>query len=68
MLKKLTVGIPLLDALEQMTGYVKFMKDLVKKKRIISYEDVGDFHHYSVITFQILCKRRVTWMPSQFLI
>uniref|UniRef100_M1DA48 Integrase core domain containing protein n=1 Tax=Solanum tuberosum TaxID=4113 RepID=M1DA48_SOLTU len=33
MLRQLSVSIPLVEALEQMPGYAKFMKDLVTKKR-----------------------------------
>ena len=34
MLKKLSINVPLVEALEQMPGYAKFMKDLVTKKKI----------------------------------
>ncbi|XP_070007269.1 uncharacterized protein [Nicotiana sylvestris] len=33
MMKSLSINVPLVEALEQMTGYAKFMKDLVNKKR-----------------------------------
>ena len=33
MLKQLSINVPLVEALEQMPGYAKFMKDLVTKKR-----------------------------------
>ena len=33
MLKKLSINVPLIEALEQMPGYAKFMKELVTKKR-----------------------------------
>ncbi|PHT28149.1 hypothetical protein CQW23_32251 [Capsicum baccatum] len=33
MLKQLTINVPLVEALEQMPGYAKFMKDLLTKKR-----------------------------------
>ena len=32
MLKQLSINVPLVEALEQMPGYVKFMKDVVTKK------------------------------------
>ncbi|XP_015166979.1 uncharacterized protein [Solanum tuberosum] len=41
-LKQLSVHIPLVEALEQMPGYAKFMKDLVTKKRT-KKEDPGAF-------------------------
>ncbi|XP_047262024.1 uncharacterized protein LOC124895685 [Capsicum annuum] len=37
-LKEMTVNVPFVEALEKMPGYAKFMKDLVTKKRIVSYE------------------------------
>ncbi|XP_016553627.2 uncharacterized protein LOC124892301 [Capsicum annuum] len=42
MLKQLTINLPLMEALEQMFGYTKFIKDLVKKKRTVSYETVDN--------------------------
>lgn len=37
-----------------MPRYVKFMKKLVKKKREVSFEDVGELHHCSVINSRSL--------------
>ena len=34
MLKQLSINVPLVEALEQMPGYAKFMKDQVTKKKI----------------------------------
>ena len=39
MLKQLSIDVPLVEALEQMSGYAKFMKDLVIKKRSVTFED-----------------------------
>ena len=40
--KKLHINIPFADALEQMPNYVKFMKDILSKKRILSdYETIA---------------------------
>ena len=39
MLKQLSINFPLVEALEQMPGYAKFMKDLVTKKRSVTFED-----------------------------
>ena len=37
--KKIHINIPFVDALEQMPNYVKFMKDVMsKKKRVEDYE------------------------------
>ena len=33
MLKELYINVPLVETLEQMSGYAKFMKDLVTMKR-----------------------------------
>ncbi|PHT28408.1 Zinc finger A20 and AN1 domain-containing stress-associated protein 8 [Capsicum baccatum] len=49
MLKQLTINVPLVEALEQMPGYAKFMKDLLTKKRAVSYEPADNIHHCSVI-------------------
>ena len=39
MLKQHSINFPLVEALEQMPGYPKFMKDLVTKKRSVTFED-----------------------------
>ena len=39
MLKQLSINVPFVEALEQMPGYTKFMKDLVTKKRSVTFED-----------------------------
>ena len=40
MMKSLSINVPLVDALEQMPGYAKFMKDLVTKKRSMDCETI----------------------------
>ncbi|XP_049394761.1 uncharacterized protein LOC125859068 [Solanum stenotomum] len=50
MLKQRSVNIPLVEALEQMPGYVEFMKDLVTKKRAVSHDFSNDVHHCSAIS------------------
>ncbi|XP_015068648.1 uncharacterized protein LOC107013186 [Solanum pennellii] len=42
MLKQLSINVRLIEALEQMLGYAKFMKDMVTKKRS-KKEDLGSF-------------------------
>ncbi|XP_016561851.1 uncharacterized protein LOC107860921 [Capsicum annuum] len=42
MLKQLTMNVPLVEALEHMPGYAKFIKDLVTKKRT-KEADPGEF-------------------------
>ena len=50
MFKKLHINIPFTKALEQMSGYVKFMKDiLAKKKKLGDYETVALSEECSVI-------------------
>ena len=40
--KKLQINIPFIDALEQMPSYVKFMKDILSKKRKLEdYETIA---------------------------
>ncbi|KAK4721674.1 hypothetical protein R3W88_011907 [Solanum pinnatisectum] len=39
MLKQLSINVPLIEALEQMPGYAKFMKDLVTKKKAASFKN-----------------------------
>lgn len=49
MLKELSINIPLVKALEQMAGYVKFMKDIVTKKWMVSFEPIDTMHHCSAV-------------------
>ena len=66
MLKELLVNIPLVESLEQMLGYVKFMKDLVTNKRIVRFETVDNVHHCSAIDFHsIMCRKR--WIVGPLL-
>lgn len=58
MLKQLLVNIPLVDALEQMLGYAKFMKDLVTKKRYMSFDTLEGTHHCSLIVSNSLVQKK----------
>ena len=49
MLKQLSINFPLVEALEQMSSYAKFIKDLVTKKRSVTFED-DRMQHCSAIT------------------
>lgn len=49
LLKELSLNIPLLKSLEQILGYAKFMKYLLKKNRVVTYVDISGLHHYSEI-------------------
>ena len=48
--KKLHINIPFADALEQMPSYVKFMKDILsKKRRLLDFETVNLTKEFSAI-------------------
>ncbi|XP_070040264.1 uncharacterized protein [Nicotiana tomentosiformis] len=49
MMKSLSINVPLVEDLEQMPGYAKFMKDLVKKKRSMNFETIKVTHQVSAI-------------------
>ncbi|XP_070054937.1 uncharacterized protein [Nicotiana tomentosiformis] len=44
MMKILSINVPLVEALEQMPGYAKFIEDLVKKKRSMNCETIKMTH------------------------
>jgi len=48
-LKTLSINLPLVEALLEMSGYTKFMKELVKKKRILDFETIEVSHSCSAI-------------------
>ncbi|XP_070040213.1 uncharacterized protein [Nicotiana tomentosiformis] len=56
MMKRLSINVPLVEALEQMSGYAKFMKDLVIKKRLMNYEMIKMTHHVSAIVHSMAPK------------
>ena len=58
MLKKLSINVPLVEALEQMSGYAKFMKDLVTKKRSVTFKDDDRLHHCSAIATRSLVQKK----------
>ncbi|XP_070018014.1 uncharacterized protein [Nicotiana sylvestris] len=49
LMKSLSINVPLLEVLEQMRGYAKFMKDLVTKKRSMDCETIKMTHQMSAI-------------------
>ena len=57
MLKQLSINVPLVEALEQMFGYAKFMKDLVTKKRSVTFEDDYIIQHCSAISTRSLVQK-----------
>ena len=60
MLKQLSINFHLVEALEQMPSYVKFMKDLVTKKRSVTFEDDGRMQHCSAIaTISLVIRKKI---------
>ena len=58
MLKQLSINVPLVEALEQMPGYAKFMKDLVTKKRSVTFEDDDTLQQCSAIATRSLVQKK----------
>ena len=58
MLKQLSINVPLVEALEQVPGYAKFMKDLVTKKRSVTFEDDDRMQHCSAIATRSLVQKK----------
>ena len=58
MLKKLSINVPLVEALEQMPGYAKFMKDLITKKRSVTFEDDDRMQHCTAIATTSLVQNK----------
>ena len=58
MLKQLSINVPLIEALEQMPGYAKFMKDMVTKKRLVSFQDDDRMQHFRCIATMSLVQKK----------
>ena len=58
MLKRLSINVSLVEALAQMPGYAKFMKDLVTKKRSDTFEDDYRMQHCSAIVTRSLVQKK----------
>ena len=58
MLKHLSINVPLVEDLEQMPGYAKLMKDLVTKKRSVTFEDDDRLQHCSAIATRSLVQNK----------
>ncbi|XP_070020709.1 uncharacterized protein [Nicotiana sylvestris] len=56
MMKCLLINVPLVEALEQMLGYAKFMKDLETKKRSMDCETIKMTHQVSAIVHSMALK------------
>ncbi|XP_070040157.1 uncharacterized protein [Nicotiana tomentosiformis] len=55
-MKSLSINVPLVESLEQMPGYAKFMKDLMTKKRSVNFETIKVTHQVSAIVHSIAPK------------
>ncbi|XP_070039138.1 uncharacterized protein [Nicotiana tomentosiformis] len=55
-MKSLSINVPLVEALEQIPGYAKFMKDLVTKKRSTNFETIKVTHQVSATMHSIAPK------------
>ncbi|XP_070047531.1 uncharacterized protein [Nicotiana tomentosiformis] len=56
MMKSLSINVPLVEALEQMLIYAKFMKDLVTKKRSTNCETIKMTHQVSAMVHSMAPK------------
>ncbi|XP_070049012.1 uncharacterized protein [Nicotiana tomentosiformis] len=56
MMKSLSINVPLVEALEQISDYAKFMKDLVTKKRLMNCETIKMTHQVSAIVHSMAPK------------
>ncbi|XP_070025004.1 uncharacterized protein [Nicotiana sylvestris] len=54
--ESLSINVPLVEALEKLSGYVKFMKDLVAKKRSMDCETIKMTHQISAIMHSMASK------------
>ena len=52
------MNVKFVEALEQMSGYAKFMKDLVTKKRSVTFEDDDRMQHCSSIATRSLVQNK----------
>ena len=58
MLKHISINVPLIEALEQMPDYTKFMKDMVTNKRSVNFEDDDRMQHCSAIAIRSLIQKK----------
>ena len=68
MLKQLSINVPLVEALEQMPSYAKFMKVMVTKKRSVTFEDDADCNIVVLLLQDPSYKRKKIWVRSLFLV
>ena len=68
MLKQLSINVPLVEALEQMPGYANFMKDLVTKKRSVTFEMMIKCSIVVILLQDLWSKRKKIRVRSLFLV
>ncbi|XP_070049296.1 uncharacterized protein [Nicotiana tomentosiformis] len=56
MMKSLSINVPLVEALEQMPGYAKFIKDFVTKNRSMNFETIKVTHQVSALVHSMAPK------------
>ncbi|XP_069144488.1 uncharacterized protein [Solanum lycopersicum] len=66
MMKQLSINVHLVKAFKQMPGYAKFMKDLVTKKRSVTFEDDERMQYYGAVATRSLVQKKED--PSAFTI
>ncbi|XP_070058036.1 uncharacterized protein [Nicotiana tomentosiformis] len=65
MVKRLSINVPFVEALAQIPGYAKCMKDLMTKKRSMNFETIKVTHQVSAIIHSMAPKLEY---PSAFTI
>lgn len=60
MLRELILIIPLIEVLEKISKYARFIKQFARNKKVTMIEDVDSLHHYSAVTMRSLAQKRVT--------
>ena len=68
MLKQLSMNVLLVEALKQMPGNAKFMKDLVTKKRSVTLEDDDRMQHCSAMRSLFLVQSGYYILPKHYVI
>ena len=58
MLKQLSINVSLVEALEKIPSYAKFIKDLVTKKISVTFEDDDRMQHCSAIAPRSLVQKK----------
>ena len=58
MLKQLSINVPLVETLEQMSSYAMFMKDLVINKISVTFENDDRLLNFSAIATRSLVQKK----------